>query len=313
LDAGGKPATTEWSFTVRSYAGPIKDSVKGVNAYLIGNAKFTADKGGHSGAAGDYAIDFAKAGNAWIDVVDASFLNDATKNDTLSFAFWVYRYDINASSAFWASSSTAGGNRGFQAHVPWSDDNIYFDTDGCCDAATQRINALITDFAGYTGDDTWWNKWHQFVFTKKADQKNVYIDGQLFLNGSSTGPLGNAFTELALGTDGTPGADMMHGMIDDFAVFSSEVSAADAAKLASGTSPKTLANLIAYWDFNTQPAAEASFSKVTLSSDRQSLTLTYTGALQQADVVEGPYTAVPNATSPATVTVTGAKKFYRVQ
>lgn len=39
--------------------------------------------------------------------------------------------------------------------------------------------------------------------------------------------------------------------------------------------------------------------------------LTYTGSLQSADNVKGPYTAVAGATSPFTVTPAGAGKFYR--
>jgi len=39
--------------------------------------------------------------------------------------------------------------------------------------------------------------------------------------------------------------------------------------------------------------------------------LTYTGTLQSADTVKGPYSAVAGATSPFTVTPAGAGKFYR--
>jgi len=250
-DPAGKAATLEWSFETTAYAGPALDVVKGYAGLIAGKAQYTPDAGGHTGKAGDYAIDFGKTGGAWVDIVDASFLNEATKNDEMSFSFWVKKYDIANGSAFWANSASAG--RGFQAHTPWSDDSIYFDTMGCCDAATQRINGPITDFAGYTGTDDWWTNWHHFVFMKKADQKNIYIDGKLFLNGSSSTPLAADFTELGLGTDGTPGGDFMHGLIDDFAVFATSLSAADAAKLAAGTSPKdmTSAKLLAYWDFNT--------------------------------------------------------------
>jgi len=250
-DPAGKAATLEWSFETSAFQGPALDVVNGYAGLIVGKAQYTPDAGGHTGKAGDYAVDFGKTGGAWVDIIDASFLNEATKNDEMSFAFWVKKYDIANGSAFWANSASAG--RGFQAHTPWSDDSIYFDTMGCCDAATQRINGPISDFAGYTGTDDWWTSWHHFVFMKKADQKNIYIDGKLFLNGSSTAPLAADFTELGLGTDGIPGGDFMHGLMDDFAVYATGLSEADAAKLAAGTSPKDLtsAKLLAYWDFNT--------------------------------------------------------------
>jgi hypothetical protein len=250
-------------------------------------------------------------------VYDASFLNTATKNDTLSVSFWAKKYDIAAGSAFWVVGTDQ--DRAFQAHVPWSDDNIYFDTGGgCCDGTTQRISQGISSFPDYVDDDTFWKKWHQFVFTKKADQKNIYIDGKLFLNGSSTAPISTNVTEMGLLTDGVPGGDFMHGLIDDFAVFSTAVSAADAAKLASGTSPKDLTGetLIAYWPFDDASTGGGGGSaKLTAVLAAGNLTITWTGGgtLQSAGVVTGPWADVGGKTSPATVTASGAASFFRVK
>ena len=247
-DAGGKPATLDWSFETYLYTGTTKDTVKGYSGYIVGNAQFTPDAGGHTGKPGDRAIDSTAKGGGWVDVIDASFLNQATKNDTLSVSLWIKKYDIAAGSAFWINGSDQ--DRAFQAHTPWSDDTIYFDTAGCCDTTTQRIMAPINTFPSYVDDDTFWKVWHHFVFTKKADQKNIYIDGQLFLSGSSSNPLSTNITEMGLLVDGTPGPDFMHGLIDDFAAYSTEISAADAAKLATNSAPSTVTGLIAYWPFD---------------------------------------------------------------
>jgi hypothetical protein len=57
-----------------------------------------------------------------------------------------------------------------------------------------------------------------------------------------------------------------------------------------------------------------SFTNVSVSADHKSATLTYTGTLQSADVVTGPWTPVSGANSPATITITPTgNKFYRVQ
>ncbi|MFO1500894.1 MAG: LamG-like jellyroll fold domain-containing protein, partial [Verrucomicrobiota bacterium] len=314
---GGNKITRQWDFTVATYT-PSLDTLHKYAGLLMGNARFTTNSGGFSGKPGDYGLDLTQLGGAsWVDIVDATFLNDPAKNDRLSVAFWVYRYDINAGSAFWANSISAG--RGFQGHTPWSDDTVYFDTMGCCDAGTQRINANINTFDDYNlvGNDTWWNRWHHFVFEKNADQKNIYIDGKLFLNGSNTNPLLGDFTEMSLGTDGIPGGNFMHAIMDDFAVFSTAVSAENAAKLAQGAAPASLTNetLIALWEFNdvsTQPGGDKALA-VSLSADRANITLTFTGTLQSADTVLGPWTNVNAATSPTTVPVAGGSKFYRVQ
>jgi hypothetical protein len=317
--ADGSKAAVQWKFTVVKTQ--TKDSVGGVLGYVKGPGGFTADAGGHSGKPGDYAIDSTKNGGTWVDIQDVGFLNAAAPKDTLSMSLWVKKYDIANGSAFWAQVSkvTTGTDlRGYQAHIPWSDDTIYFDTGGCCDGTAQRISANISTFGDYK-DDSFWTNWHHFVFTKKADQKNIYIDGKLFLNGSSADALLPAFTELGLLTDGVPGGDFMHGIIDDFAVYSTEVSAADAAKLAGGTSPKDLTGetLIAYWNFDdatpTGGGGAVTIGSITASGGKVTITWTGGGTLQSAASVTGPWADQAGTTSPATVPATGAAGFFRIK
>ncbi|MDA1278105.1 MAG: PA14 domain-containing protein [Verrucomicrobia bacterium] len=55
----------------------------------------------------------------------------------------------------------------------------------------------------------------------------------------------------------------------------------------------------------------STISGVSLSGG--SIKFTFTGTLESADSVIGPWTAVPNAASPASIPVVGDKKFYRVR
>jgi len=139
-------------------------------------------------------------------------LNAATTNDELSVSLWLKKYDIAASSGFWFSATNQ--DRMFQAHIPWSDDVMYFDTAGCCDTLTQRISDNISSFSGYTPGDSWWTNWHLFTFSKKLDQKNIYIDGLLFLNGSSTGTIGtNYINQFCVGSDNTILGNLTHARV----------------------------------------------------------------------------------------------------
>jgi hypothetical protein len=75
----------------------------------------------------------------------------------------------------------------------------------------------------------------------------------------------------------------MHGLIDDFAVFSNALSASDAAALAGGTSPKDLASskLIAYWDFNDAKVTPPVGAKIAIvAAGGGKVTVTFTGTLQ---------------------------------
>ncbi len=254
LDAGGKAATLEWSFEVAPYSGTTKDKVAGYPGLILGSATYTADLGGHTGKAGDYGIDLTKKGGpvATYDSAFAAAANAATAKDEVSVVFWQKKEDVADSSAFALSSPSAGNQRVFHAHVPWSNQHIYFDTTGCCDGTTQRIEADIATFPDYTDATFWTSKWHLFAFTKKGSAKNIWIDGKLFLSGDSTNPLQTDIDSFYMGAGGG-GAELSHAVIDDFSVYGKELVEADIKALFTGTLPTALPpakGLIAYWDFN---------------------------------------------------------------
>ena len=305
----------QWGFTVLKWNGITKDKVAGYPGLMMNSAVYTDDAGGHTGKAGDYAINLTARGGPVV-ANSAPFLaaaNAATANDEFSVAFWQKKLDIADSSAFTLDSASTG--RGFHAHVPWSNQNVYFDTTGCCAADTQRITAGIDTFPGYDpADSTFWtSKWHFFVFTKKADQKNIWIDGQLFLNGSNTNPLLTDHTAFYMGS-GAGGAEVSHAIIDDFAVFGKELSEANVTALFNGTAPTALpaaTGLIAYWDYNDKTAAPVDPPALSIAKNAAGkIVLTFGGALQSADNAAGPYTDVAGA-SPLTLDAAGAAKFYR--
>ena len=249
-DPAGQPATLEWSFQTSEYKGPILDNVQGYPVILLGAAQQTADQGGHTGAAGDYALDTGVVAGVGL-VPDATFLNAATADDTLTIAYWQKIRSVRASSAFWANStSSPSSTRGFQAHTPWSDSTIYFDTSGCCDADVTRINANISTFPEYTGDATWWEDWHHFAFVKDGNAKFIYINGLPFHSGAGA-PLMTDFTTLVLG--GGPGTadNRMDGMLDDFVIYDGALSDAELVSLAGGSAPNSIPGLLAHWDFDT--------------------------------------------------------------
>lgn len=251
------PQTLEWKFRVGTYT---KDTVANRLGVFTGASSYTADGGGRTGAAGDYAANFPLTSftggpSGPVYVADASFFNVGATNDQGTVAFWTKKYDTAAGSAFWANSTLSPGGRGFQAHVPWDNNNIYFDTAGCCGADT-RINANIDTFSGYTGDAGFWTNWHHIVFVKNGATKQIWIDGQFFLDGAEAGPLLTDFTDMYIGAN-TASGGLYHGLIDDFAVFSTALTDTQITSLAGGAAPTSLpssAGLVANWNFNDIPA-----------------------------------------------------------
>jgi hypothetical protein len=307
LDPAGQPTSMAWSFTVATYKGPLLDEVASRPAILLGAATQTEDRGGHTGNAGDYALDTGTV-NGTGYVLDATFVSASTADDTLTVAFWQKLRSVRAGSAFWLNSpSSNNGTRGFQAHAPWSDSTIYFDTSGCCGADTQRINLNIDNYGGYTGDATWWQDWHHFAFVKDGATKSIYINGELFHQGGGD-PLPTDFTTMVMGGGPSNTENRIDGMLDDMVIYGGALTDAQVASLAGGAAPSSVTGLVAHWDFNDPPTAAAPM--VSVAKNGANVVITYTGILQGADSVNGPYTDVAGASSPySTASATGMRYF----
>lgn len=318
LDAGGQPATLEWSFETLTHTGMTTDVVDDRQGLLLGTAQFTPDAGGKSGAAGDYGIDFGtnNKGKQAVLIVDASILNEAAENDELSIVAWQKLHAVSESSLFWGNSpSSSGGERGFQVHAPWAGGTLYFDTAGCCDGFTQRISASIIDFPGYSGEESWWQTWHHLVVQKKGSVKEIWIDGQLFLFGESVNPLPMDFNEAYWGYAKADDAGMT-GIIDDAAIFATALGESDIQRLASGTLPNAMpaaARLLAYWNFND---ASVPTPTVTATLSGANLTISWDQPgfrLQSSSQVNTGYADVPGVTGTSyTAPVAGDAQFYRM-
>jgi hypothetical protein len=249
LSAQDEPALAAyWDFNDASNPDETLDKLFGFQGALEEGASFTTGQSGN-------AIDFGttSAGQR-IFINEVSFLNMAAARDQVSISFWQSLHNVANSSAFWGGSpSSTGSERGIQAHTPWGDGNIYFDTAGCCDAGTQRISgnviAFEPDFA--TG-------WHHLVFIKNGSTKQVWVNGQLFLEGNNTLPLPVDFNRLVIGAD-LGGGNSIQGIIDDFAVFIGVLSPANIAQLAAGIPPDELDGV----DVLTDPIVSAAISSAT--------------------------------------------------
>ena len=241
-----------WDFDDIGDPANALDSAAGHTGALLGGAAYTADAGGRTATAGDYGMDFGTTnGGQTVHVADANFLNEASVFDEITISFWQKLSGTSNSSSFWAVAPSSGGNsRGIQAHTPWGNGTVYFDSAGCCDP-TQRI-------AGNPGID--YTTWHHFAFVKKGPEKGIWIDGSLFLSGGGAAPLPIDFTELYLGSEF--GNNSLQGVMDDFAVFNCALGETEIALLAAGASPPEVVNPVSGvgaltdvgYDPNTQQA-----------------------------------------------------------
>ncbi|MBI4326145.1 MAG: hypothetical protein HY674_12905 [Chloroflexi bacterium] len=174
------------------------------------------------------------------------------------------------------------------------------------------MSGPITGFPGYSGDVSWWNDWHYFVFQKKLTIKQIWIDGQLFLEHENTNPLPADFTQAYLGWD-PPDNAAMRGIMDDLAVFATSLDEPTIGQLATGTLPNALpasTKLLAYWNFND---ASVPPPTISIAKSGANVVVTYTGTLQSTDKIGGVWQDVADATSPYTVTPSATTIFFRAK
>jgi hypothetical protein len=155
-------------------------------------------------------------------------LNVAAVDDNITITVWQKNNSNPNSSTFWAVADDA--SRSTQAHLPWSDGTIYWDTGGCCGGDT-RLNQAPS------GHD--YNTWHLYSFVKRGTTKEIWIDGNLLKTQDGYKAHSVLNTQIFLG--GEPnGANIPDATIDDFVIWQGALSGDQIKRLASGAKPTDL-------------------------------------------------------------------------
>ena len=229
-----------WDFNTAGNSTAALDKVKSYSAALQNGVVYTTDGAGWSGKKGDRGVDFGTGSgvNRQIRISTAAFtsaFNAAAAKDQVTVSYWIkWNRGVAASSAFWFSSpKSLPDQRGMQAHSPYGNNVIYFDTAGCCTSNTQRIDKNVTTSLPNFN----WQTWHHFAFVKSNAVKQIWIDGTLFHSGAGASPLPTDFNDFLIGHSIVPASDNVRAVMDDFAIYGSALSAASVKALSSGTSP----------------------------------------------------------------------------
>lgn len=242
-----------WEFDDEGAGSVVRDSVAGVPMLIEGDASLGSSGSGFSGQPNDRALDLGRTGSASQlnhGIVDSATpggndflqsINAAAAEDQVSVSLWQRWHPggVRNSSTIWFQSPSAGnGDRGFQAHFPWSNERIYFDTSGCCGSPETRLEGSITGLNANFD----WTEWHHFVLVKNGSAKQIWIDGEEFLNQSSGAvPLLTDWTALVVGHAATQPEFALYGLVDDLAIFGTALESDQIQALARGISPLSFA------------------------------------------------------------------------
>lgn len=162
--------------------------------------------------------------------------------------------------------------------------------------------------------------WQHVAMTADGAQLRIYVNGkevasQPYLGDFivpevkelSFGARLNADTSQTppvLGFDTNP--NNLLGQMDDFGLWNRVLAPDEISQVYTvGKAGSALTSVV-----ETAPAGRPTLGVVKTASG---LTLTYTGSLQSADAITGPWADVANAASPLNVTTTAAAKFYRAK
>ena len=217
-----------WSFDTFT-DGLVLDEYGGNAGILLNGAQFTNDGSGHTGAAGDRAMLFGN-GQHRMRIADASFLNAAGAANAISISYWQTLSQVRNQFAFLADSETQ--TRALALASPWGDSVVYWDTGGGFVDGVNRLTAVPAE--------TWLSEWVHVVVTKSGDTKRIYVNGAEVTNGVNTAALPTDFTEFVIGNNTTSFNEALNGTLDDFAIFSRELTAQEVTDLFNGDSPLSL-------------------------------------------------------------------------
>ena len=222
-----------WNFNDATTATSAPDaSGRGLTGTVVA-ATYTADRGGHTGQAGDRAMNFQGTGRIMIPGAATGAFDAITQRNAVAISAWVFGSAAQPAPTFlfFAGSETNGGGiRVLDAHLPWSDSTIYWDTAGCCDSGRQRISV------GEPNAAKWRGQWNHYVLQKQGDRKEIWQNGTLLHSGTNTDAMMN-LRSFYIGASNSSGTSGYQGLIDDFAVWDSGLEPAQIAALAGGLSP----------------------------------------------------------------------------
>ena len=218
-----------WDFNDGSDPAATFDLMKGFKGDFKPGTLFSADATGRTLTAGDHALDMGANGNVGTGVIveEARFLNLAGIQDQIGISFWVNTPSLQNSMAVYANSPAV--ERAFSAHVPWSNGQAYWDTNGCCDGARQRMNTLAN-----LALDTWTH----VVLNKNGDTKAIWVNGVKLLEATNTDDLQKTFTRFYIGTDSATLNTV--GLLDDLAIYADALTDTEIAALAAGDDPRSI-------------------------------------------------------------------------
>lgn len=170
---------------------------------------------------------------------------DEEIGDQFTIEFWAKGNGNLAQNTTFMEAVDTAGRRIFNIHMPWSNNNLYFDAGD--ETGYDRINQVASN----SEIDGEWNHW-AFVKNQPTGQMFIYKNGQLWLAGTNKNREMGYFHRLIIGASGNQ-ALSWKGSLDELRIYKSALSVATIAanyqKKIDATHPNW-SSLVLYHDFD---------------------------------------------------------------
>jgi hypothetical protein len=187
-------------------------------------------------------------------------------NNEVTISCWIYGSPTQPQNDHLFEGLNSAGNRVVNVHLPWSDSRVYWDA-GWANGGYDRIDELALP-------ENFKNRWNHWAFTKNAvtGSMKMYLNGQLWFQGTAKNKPMNGITKFTVGSRGTLGNDGYYaGMIDDFCVWNvelSEMMIRDWMFRDINDTHPNFQNLVAYYKFNENEGLQTTdFSPNNLTAE----------------------------------------------
>ena len=161
---------------------------------------------------------------------------------------------------------------------------------------------------GPAGADVSLGEWHHLVAVTDAEGAEfgtrLYVDGEVYTENTGAAVLAANGMRVMLGENPDARGRYFAGELDDVALWNRVLTPDEVQTLFTGDPLGGPSDA-------EPPAPAGGISSISI--DGATVTIEFTGSLQSADTVDGPYSAVDGASSPFTVDAASGNKFYIAQ
>jgi hypothetical protein len=208
-----------WKFDDGSGTIAVDSSGNGNDGTLEANADWDT---------GNFGYAVSLDGSSWVEIPPAAW---DTIEKQVTVTFWAYGGEEMPVDHFVFAAYSADENpaRQASAHIPWSNGNVYWDT-GYDGSDYDRLSTALP--AEYHK-----GSWVHWAFTKDADtgEQKIYINGELFLEGTDYNRPMTGVNVFVIGCRGTGGRDQNYiGRIDDFRLYDQALTQEDLVDIIAG-------------------------------------------------------------------------------